>query len=140
MTTHRRTAGNARMMLLVTLAIPLFSGCSLVQLFIPPDGLNVLPAQEFNAAISKGDALLVDVHTPEQPHIKGTDHLIPHNEVGQHLAKFPANTSTPIYLYCKTGHMVNIAARTLLSQGYTNVYNLEGGTDAWKDAGLPVEE
>ena len=140
MTTHRRTRGRFQMMLLVTLAIPVLSGCTFVQLFIPPEGLNVLPAQDFNAAISKGDVLLVDVHTPEQTHIKGTDHLVPHKKVAEHLEKFPSDKSTPIYLYCKTGHMGNVAARTLFSQGYTNVYNLEGGTKAWKEAGLSLEE
>ena len=128
------------LVLLVTLAIPIFSGCSFVQLFVPPEGLNVLPAQDFNAAISKDDVLLVDVHTPEQAHIQGTDHLIPHKKLDEHLEKFPSDKATPIYLYCKTGHMVNVAARTLFSQGYTNVYNLEGGTEAWKEAGFSVEK
>ena len=140
MTTHRRTSGTLHMMFIDTVAISIFSGCTVVQLFIPPEDLTVLPAQEFNAAISKGDVLVVDVHTPEQAHIKGTDHLVPHNKIGEHLEKFPSDKSTPIYLYCKTGHMVNVAARTLFSQGYTNVYNLEGGTEAWKEAGFSVEE
>lgn len=140
MTSHRRAPGILHMMFLATVAISIVSGCTFVQLFIPPEGLTVLPAQEFNAAISKGDVLVVDVHTPEQAHIKGTDHLVPHNKVNEHLEKFPSDKSTPIYLYCKTGHMVNIAARTLFSQGYTNVYNLEGGTEAWKEAGFSVEE
>ncbi len=140
MATHRRTPSTLHMMFLATLAFPIFSGCTFVQLFIPPEDLTVLPAQEFNAAISKGDVLLVDVHTPEQAHIKGTDHLVPHNKVAEHLDTFPSDKSTPIYLYCKTGHMVNVAARTLFSQGYTNVYNLEGGTKAWKKAGFTVDE
>ena len=141
MTAHRRTHRTLHMMLLTTLlAIPIFSGCTFIQLFIPPEGLNVLPAQDFNAAVSNGDVLLVDVHTPEQAHIKGTAHLIPHKKLAEHLEKFPSDKSTPIYLYCKTGLMVNVAARTLFAQGYTTVYNLEGGTDAWKAAGFAVEE
>ena len=129
-----------RVLILATITIATFSGCSVIQLFLPPEGLNVLPAQEFDAAISKGDVLLVDVHTPKQAHIKGTDHLLPHKNIAEHLEKFPSDKATPIYLYCKTGHMVNVAARTLLSQGYTNVYNLEGGTEAWKESGFAVEK
>ena len=138
MTSYRRSRRTLHLMFLATLTTSIFSGCTFVQLFIPPDGLNVLPAKEFNAAISKGDVLLVDVHTPEQAHIKGTDHLIPHDKVAEHLDEFPSDKSTPVYLYCKTGHMVNVAARTLFSQGYTNVYNLEGGTKAWIEAGFSV--
>jgi hypothetical protein len=71
---------------------------------------------------------------------KGTDHFIPYDEVGQHLASFPARRSTPIYLYCKSGRMVNVSARTLFEHGYTNVYNLGGGTQAWLEAGFTGEE
>ena len=140
MAIHCRTRKTLHRLFLATLAVFIVSGCSFVQLFIPPDGLTVLPAQDFNTAIAKGDVVLIDVHTPEQAHIKGTDHLIPHKKLAEHMEEFPSDKSTPIYLYCKTGHMVNVAARTLLSQGYTNVYNLEGGTEAWKEAGFSVEE
>ncbi len=138
MTTHSTTPQLLHILLAILVSFT-FSGCTFVQLFIPPEGLTVLPATAFKAAIS-GDVVLIDVHTPEQVHIKGTDHLIPHKTLDEHLEKFPSDKSTPVYLYCKTGHMVNVAARTLLSQGYTNVYNLEGGTEAWKEAGFSVEK
>ena len=38
-------------------------------------------------------------------------------------------------MYCKTGHMVYVAARTLYKHGYTIIYNLDGGTVVWEDAG-----
>jgi rhodanese-related sulfurtransferase len=31
-------------------------------------------------------------------------------------------------------------ARALIEEGYTNVRPLEGGFDAWVDAGFPLEE
>jgi rhodanese-related sulfurtransferase len=36
--------------------------------------------------------------------------------------------------------MVNVSARTLFEHGYTNVYNLGGGTQAWLEAGFTGEE
>jgi rhodanese-related sulfurtransferase len=36
--------------------------------------------------------------------------------------------------------MSNIAARTLVGLGYTNVWNLEGGFLNWENAGLPIEK
>ncbi len=35
--------------------------------------------------------------------------------------------------------MSTIAAKTLKEMGFTNVTSLEGGTQAWKAAGLPTE-
>jgi rhodanese-related sulfurtransferase len=34
--------------------------------------------------------------------------------------------------------MSAIAAETLVKDGYTNIFNLVGGMDAWKTAGLTV--
>src|SRR2546428_3930087 len=45
---------------------------------------------------------------------------------------------TPIIVQCASGARSNLAARTLRNElGYENVYNLAGGFNAWKDAGLP---
>lgn len=106
--------------------------------FIKPDNLKMISPRGLNSAMEQTDILLVDVHIPEQNHISGTDHYIPFYSIAKHKDHFPQNKATPIYLYCKTGPMANWAARTLFDLGYTNVYNLEGGIEAWKKSGLPV--
>ncbi len=48
--------------------------------------------------------------------------------------------STPIYLYCHHGARSRAFAQQLVSAGYRNVHNLEGGIDAWSrevDSSLP---
>jgi len=45
----------------------------------------------------------------------------------------------PIALTCLSGHRSAIAAQWLVSQGYSKVYNLQGGLLAWQGAGLPVQ-
>lgn len=107
--------------------------------FQQPDYLHMVNANELNTILQQQDVLLIDVHTPEQRHIKGTDLFIPYNEVEKHLDKLPQDKTAAIYLYCEGGPMGNAAARTLHELGYNNLYNLEGGTNAWKKAGLPVE-
>ncbi len=47
--------------------------------------------------------------------------------------------STPVITVCDIGPMSAIAAKTLKEMGFTDVAYLEGGTQAWKEAGLPTE-
>lgn len=47
--------------------------------------------------------------------------------------------SRPVITVCDLGPMSAIAAKTLQDMGFQNVTYLEGGTQAWKDAGLPTE-
>ncbi|MCA9027902.1 MAG: DUF2892 domain-containing protein [Planctomycetaceae bacterium] len=43
-----------------------------------------------------------------------------------------------LYVICKSGARGAKAQQKLISAGFTNVVNVEGGTDAWVKAGLPV--
>ena len=107
--------------------------------FQKPDFLNMLSPIELHQAIENQDILLVDVHTPKQRHIKGTDLFIPFNEIEKHQDKLPKDKNTPIYLYCEGGPMGNAAARTLHDLGYQRLFNLDGGARAWKKAGFAFE-
>ena len=40
---------------------------------------------------------------------------------------------------CKVGARSAIACEMAAAVGFTNLYNIEGGIEAWKKAGLPVE-
>jgi rhodanese-related sulfurtransferase len=108
-------------------------------MFQRPDYLTVITPAQLNKTLQNEDIFLVDVHTPEQRHIKGTDLVVPFNEIENYQDKFPANKDTPIYLYCEGGPMGNAAAKTLHDLGYRNLINLEGGTSAWKKSGFDVE-
>ena len=44
----------------------------------------------------------------------------------------------PIYVICKSGTRGASAQQRFFDAGFTNVVNVEGGTDAWLSAGLPV--
>jgi molybdopterin/thiamine biosynthesis adenylyltransferase/rhodanese-related sulfurtransferase len=50
--------------------------------------------------------------------------------------KIPDRT-TPVILHCASGTRSLLAARNLRDMGYENLYNLQGGFNAWKDKGLP---
>ena len=108
-------------------------------MFQKPDYLKMITATELNQVMQKEDIVLIDVHTPEQQHIKGTDLVIPYNEIEKYQVKLPKDKNTAIYLYCQGGPMGNAAAKSLYELGYRNLYNLEGGAKAWRKAGLDFE-
>ena len=111
------------------------SGC----VFQKPDYLKVITPTELNQIMQNEDIFLVNVYTPKQRHIKGTDLFIPYNEIEKYKDKFPKDKNTVIYLYCESGPMGNAAARSLYELGYHNLTNLEGGAKAWRKAGLDFE-
>jgi len=84
------------------------------------------------------DFLLINVHIPYEGEIEGSDLFIPYNEIEQNLDKLPTDKGAKLVLYCRSGGMGAIAARTLVKLGYSDVWNLDGGMIAWEEAGYPL--
>lgn len=63
--------------------------------------------------------------------------LLPLSEFEARFAELPRDQ--PLVMICRSGARSARAGQYLLDQGYTDVVNLEGGTLAWADAGLPTE-
>jgi sulfur dioxygenase len=53
------------------------------------------------------------------------------------LAQFGADA--PVYCVCQTGTRSQLAASALRSAGFRRIVHVDGGTNAWLVAGLPVE-
>ena len=51
--------------------------------------------------------------------------------------RFGANAA--LYCICQTGTRSQLAARMLREAGFSHVVHVDGGTNAWMAAGLPVE-
>ena len=98
---------------------------------------NVAPGQ-LAVMLQKKDFFLVNTHVPYAGEIAGTDAFIPYDETASRLKQYPADKTAKIVLYCRSGHMSDIAARELVSAGFTNVINLSGGMIAWEDAGYQI--
>lgn len=45
---------------------------------------------------------------------------------------------TPILVVCAVGGRSYAAGQIMVKHGFTEIYNLRGGLDKWKEAGLPV--
>jgi rhodanese-related sulfurtransferase len=83
------------------------------------------------------DFLLVNVHVPYEEQIEPTDEFVPFDDIEGRLDAFPQRDAK-IVVYCRSGSMSAIAAETLVELGYTNVWNLDGGMGAWREAGYPL--
>jgi rhodanese-related sulfurtransferase len=60
---------------------------------------------------------------------------IPLRDLTREIARLPVDMDTPILVYCQNGIRGTMAMTALRTMGYTNVYNLRGGLDAWTPGG-----
>lgn len=109
--------------------------------FAAQDGVPSVSVRELKRKMDEGEALtLIDVREPyeyEIARIAGS-RLIPLGELETHVSELP-RTGT-LVLQCHSGVRSEHAARLLREAGFDNVYNLEGGIDAWSveiDSAVP---
>lgn len=103
--------------------------------------MNISPA-ELNAMLQDKDFVFVNAHIPFAGDIPNTDSSIPYDQIGapEYWSQLPVDKSAKIVLYCRSGRMSEIAATELVSLGYTNIWNLDGGMVAWEQAGYEIEK
>lgn len=77
---------------------------------------------------------VVNVHIPYQGEIEDTDANIAFNDIDALTEALP-DKNAPIVLYCRSGNMSEQATRDLVELGYTQVYDVPGGMNAWQSSG-----
>jgi len=100
--------------------------------------IQLINPDQFDELSAKPETFVLDVHTPEQTHISDSDVFIPYNKLEENKDQLPADKNTPILIYCRSGSMSGEASQTLASMGYTTIYDLEGGTQAYREQRIGV--
>ena len=98
--------------------------------------ITVAEAKEM---IDEGNVQVIDTREPHE-HAEG--HVpdcinIPHMAMLPRAAELA--TDRPILMICKSGQRSALAAEFAATAGLTELFNVEGGHDAWQEAGFPLE-
>jgi rhodanese-related sulfurtransferase len=132
---------------IATLALILAPSAAVAQAAPAPAGERVpvdngaywnITVPQLQMMLEQKDFPLINVHVPFQGDLPLTDASIAFDQIAQHLDQLPADKNAPVVLYCRSGRMSVDAATVLAGMGYTRVYNLVGGFNAWNQAGLPL--
>lgn len=86
-------------------------------------------------------AIIVDVREDsewQEQHVPSALH-IPLGQLDKRLVELKAYQHSPIITQCRSGKRSAQAQSILKSAGFTEVYNLEGGIQAWQQQGLTTE-
>jgi rhodanese-related sulfurtransferase len=97
-------------------------------------GFMDLRVEQLAGSMLSKNFTLVNVHVPDQGSLPNTDVSIPFDQIKSSLDKLPGKDA-PIVVYCRSGGMSVQVAATLAAAGYTKIYELKGGFNAWKAAG-----
>jgi rhodanese-related sulfurtransferase/transcriptional regulator with XRE-family HTH domain len=101
--------------------------------------MKTVGAREAEALLVAGGVDLVDVREPREwasGHLPGA-RLVPLDTLrGDPRAALPRDK---VLFVCAKGGRSLTAAKVAEQQGFTEVYSLEGGTEGWAAAGLPLE-
>ncbi len=104
-----------------------------------PIFMTTPPAQTSELIQKRKDLLLIDVRSPQELRegsIEGST-LLPFWNIMK--GEFDLPKDRPILLICAVGGRSYAAGQILAQKGYKEIYNLQGGIDAWKRAGLPLK-
>ena len=98
-----------------------------------------MPPQDAARWRVESGAIIIDVREPDEynrGHLPGAVH-IPQADLALSLDQL--EKTKPYLIACAAGVRSLRATHYLASAGFTNLVSLQGGTDAWSKAGLPLE-
>ncbi len=103
--------------------------------------MQTISAKDAAQRVRNEQGFLLDVRTPaefQELHAEGAK-LLPLDQFDPAKAKSARSNGAPMFVLCRTGSRAKQACEKLDAAGVENVFLVEGGTQAWAEAGLPVK-
>lgn len=101
---------------------------------------ELVPPAKFAQKMTAEKGQVIDVRTPKEykaGHIKNAVNMhVYDKDFEQRLDKLDKNK--PVYVYCKAGGRSAEAVEIMQKKGFKKITELDGGMDAWTEAGSPV--
>ena len=102
---------------------------------------TITPAELNGRLAAGGPVALLDVRTPGEfaaGHVPGAK-LVPLGDLEAAAFLRQHDAATPLYVLCQSGGRARQAIEKFRRAGFAGCVLVEGGTQAWLDAGLPVD-
>jgi rhodanese-related sulfurtransferase len=125
----------------ILIAAAFASGAMLVWPLMNKGGLGALSTADAVRLINQEKAVLIDVGEPAEfaaGHAAGARN-VPLSAL-DNAKGLPTNKALPLVVLCANASRASRAAAQLRKAGFANVQTLSGGTDAWREASLPIEK
>lgn len=103
-------------------------------------GGNRLSTLQATQLINQRDAVVLDIRDQAdfaRGHIANAKNL-PSKVLDERKAEIDKLKDTPVIVSCDTGMRAGASAEKLKALGIKEVFILQGGLNAWREAGLPV--
>lgn len=104
--------------------------------------IESVSANEAAKMQNERNAVIVDVRETDEwntGHIAGAIH-IPLSDVKNRVAELEKFKDSPVITQCRSGARSAKAAEVLINAGFSAVYNLDGGINAWQKAALDIQK
>jgi rhodanese-related sulfurtransferase len=127
-----------------------YTNLALIAIFLVSGGLLLWPvlmrrgrglsAPDATQLINRRNAVVIDLRSAAEygsGHLPQSRHL-EFSELQAKVGQVARNKNTPVLLVCQTGQRSPKAQNVLQEAGYAEVFTLQGGVNAWQQAGMPV--
>ena len=114
----------------------------LISCYAQEKKVELIAPTAFAQKMDEDKGQVIDVRTPKEyktGHIDGAVNLhVYDKDFAARLDSLDKNKT--VYVYCKAGGRSAEAVQSMKNKGFLHIVELDGGIDAWNEAGKPVKQ